>query len=142
MKYWLKAIIGLVVAFLIRAVLAMGFHQVIGQRMLDAAGWTAGTRPPTPYMTASVVVALLAAAAAGIGAALIVGRARIRHALACGVLFSGAALWANRVTLFGSPHPYEWPLILAPVIAMPLGAWLIVCLTPLPRNEAPPSVAA
>ena len=85
-------------------------------------------------MTASVLAAFIAGAIAGIATALIVGRARIRHALACGAVFGGLAIWANRATLLANPHPYEWPLILAPLFAMPLGAWLIVYLKPLQKN--------
>ena len=142
MRFWLKAIVGLVVAFVLNGVVTVGFQQAVGQEMLQVAGWTTGTRPPTAYMVASVTAALIAAAVAGIAAALIVGRARIRHALVAGGLFSGLAVWANRATLFANPHPYEWPLILAPLVALPLGAWLVVYLRPLPKDPSAPMVAA
>ena len=99
--------------------------------MLEQAGWKAGMVPPTSYMVWAVIAALVAAVVAGILVALIVGRARVQHALAYGALFSAVAVWANRKTLFDNPHPYEWPLILAPLLAMPLGAWIVVYFKPL-----------
>ncbi|MFB3112367.1 MAG: hypothetical protein ACE10G_10075 [Gemmatimonadales bacterium] len=57
-------------------------------------------------------------------------------------MFAGIALWANRGTLFDSPHAYEWPLILAPLVAIPLGAWLIVYLKPPLTEPDGPGVAA
>ena len=136
-KKVIKGAIGLVAAFVVQAALRSGFQISVGTQMLDAAAWTPGIRPPDAYMIATVLAALAACGLAGIVAALIVGRARFRHALAYGALFVALAAWANRATLLGSPHPYEWPLILAPLIAMPLGAWLIIKLKP-----PAPSVAA
>ena len=140
-KKIIKGAIALVAAFLVQAVLRSGFQSSLGSRMLDTAGWSAGIQPPDTYMVVTVLVALGACALAGIVAALIVGRARFRHVFAFAALFVMLAGWANRATLLDSPHPYEWPLILAPLIAMPLGAWLIIKLKPL-KNEPPtPSVA-
>ena len=76
MRFWLKAIVGLVVAFVLNGVVTVGFQQAVGQE------------------------------------------------------------------LFANPHPYEWPLILAPLIALPLGAWLVVYLRPLPKDDSAPMVAA
>ena len=135
MKFWMKVGIGLVAAFVVQGLLITGLMQVVRQTVMRGVSWPAGTVPPTSYMTASVLVTLIACAAAGITAALIVGRARIRTTLAYGALFTFLAFWFNRATLFADPHPYEWPLIVAPLIAMPLGAWLIVYLKPLPATS-------
>ena len=123
-----KAIAGLVIAFVARGSVISGFHALtrgmFGQ-------WPAGTTPTASYMVATVTVQVMACAVAGILAALVVGRARIRHAVAYGAVFSGLVLMADRTTLFSHPHPYQWPLALAPLLAVPLGAWLIVRLKPL-----------
>jgi hypothetical protein len=125
-------IIGLfLVAFVVQGLLRSGFQQAVGQRILEASSWTPGSVPPSNYMVMSVLAALVATTIAGIVVALLMGRTRIRVALSYGALITGLGVWSSRATLFSSPHPEEWPLILAPLIAMPLGAWLIVQLKPL-----------
>ncbi len=140
-KTVVKGAIGLVAAFIIQAVLRSGFQSNFGAQMLDAAAWTPGIRPPDMYMMLTVLAALAACGLAGIVSSLIVGRARFRHALVYGALFTLLAAWANRATLLESPHPYEWPLIMAPLIAMPLGAWLIIKMKPLKLEPPATSVA-
>jgi len=135
-KFGLKALAGLLAAFVLQAVLRSGFQQLVGSGMLEAAAWSPGDRPPGRYMVFTVMAALTATGMAGVAAALIVGRARFRHATACGLLLAVLAGWANRATLLHSPHPYEWPLILAPLIAMPLGALLVMRLKPLPLDAS------
>ena len=130
-KFALKVGLGVVLAFLVQALLRSGFHQLVGQGMLDAADWIPGVRPPNDYMVLTVIAALGACAVAGAVAALVAGKARYRVALAYGALFTCAAAWTSRATLLDSPHPYEWPLILAALVAMPLGAWVVVRLKPL-----------
>ena len=130
-KFVLKVAIGFVLAFSVQALLRSGFHQLVGRGMLDAAGWTGGVRPPNDYMVVTVIAALLACVVAGVVAALVAGKARYRVAIAYGALFTGLTAWASRATLFDSPHPYEWPLILAALVAMPIGAWVVVTLKPL-----------
>lgn len=130
-RFTVKLVIALVLAFFLRGLLTMGFQQAFGRPMLAAAGWQAGTRPPTSYMTASILAALVACSLAGIGAALVVGRARFRTTLGFATLFCALALVSNRTTLFSHPHPYEWPLLLTPLLAMPLGAWVVVRWKPL-----------
>jgi hypothetical protein len=131
MQFVLKAVLALIAAFATRGLITTGFQNLMGRRLLESASWVPGTLPPTTYMLSAVVAAILAGVLAGGIAALIVGRARIRHAILFGALFAGLAAWGNRATLAAEPHPYEWPLILAPLVALPLGAWLIVTLRPL-----------
>ena len=87
-------------------------------------------------MVVAVLAALVATFVGGIVVALVMGRTRIRVALSYGALITGLGVWGSRATLFNFPHPEEWPLILAPLIAMPLGAWLIVRLKPPSLEEA------
>ena len=61
-KFVLKVALGFVLAFLIQGLLRSGFHQLVGQGMLDVAGWTPGVRPPSDYMVISVMFALGASA--------------------------------------------------------------------------------
>lgn len=136
MTFVLRAVAGLVVAFLIQAVLPAGFYQMVSQPILDAAGWAPGSTPPTDYMVLSVLASLAACGLAGVAAAVIIGRARFRHAVVCGAVFTLLAMWANWSTLTDSPHPYEWPLVLAPLLAMPFGAWLVMRARPLTPSLA------
>ncbi len=135
MRRVLRVLGGLLAAFLVQGLIPAGFHRMVGRRMLDAADWAPGVRPPNDYMVTSVLASLVAAALAGVVAALIVRRARVRLALAFGALFTAGAAWGNRATLFDSPHPYEWPLILAPLIAMPVGAWFVTRMSSTKMGE-------
>ncbi len=142
MRFALKALVAMVAAFIVLQGLTVGFYLVVGTRMLEAAAWTSGMRPPNSYVAVMSIVALAAATLAGALAALIVDRARIRSAVAYGVLFAGLAAWSNRAHLFDSHHLDEWPLILAPLIAMPVGAWLVVRRRPervRPEGFEPPA---
>jgi hypothetical protein len=137
MRYGARVVIAMVAAFFLQGAVTAGFYQTVGERMLEASGWIAGAQPPTDYMQASVMVALLAALLAGIAAAVIVGRARFRVALFLATLFVVLAIAGNRATLFDNPHPYEWPLIIAPLLAMPFGAWIVMRIKPLARPMSP-----
>ena len=125
LKRVLRTAAALVAAFAVKSIVPMAFQLGFGNRMLEDAGWSPGDVPPDGYMFASVSVAFLASVLAGATVAQIVSRGRVLHALAFAAVFTALAGWANRATLLDEPHPYEWPLILVPLIAMPLGAWLL-----------------
>lgn len=125
-KKVLKAIVAMVAAYVVLQGLTVGFHALVGTRILDAAGWTSGNPAPASYVVIMSLVALAAGVLAGLIVAKLVGQRAVVHALAYGALFAGLAAWAAWDSLMNARHLDEWILVLAPLTALPLGAWLAV----------------
>ncbi|MGH7459948.1 MAG: hypothetical protein ACREMA_02830 [Longimicrobiales bacterium] len=133
MKYVIKALAGFVAAFITRGVTG-STARALTRGMFGV--WAPGTTPPNMYMITAVLIAAFSFVVAGMVAALVVGRARLRHAAGYAVLFSAMMVNADRTTLFADPFPYQWPLVLTPLLALPLGAWFTVRIRPLRAEPA------
>lgn len=124
MKRIVEAIGAMVAAYAVLQGLTIGFHVLVGMRMLDAAGWMSGTPVPASYLVIMSAVALIAGTLAGMLVARIMEDGALLYAIEFGALFCGLAAWAAWDSLTSGGHLDEWILVLAPLIALPLGAWL------------------
>lgn len=124
LKTGLMVIVAMVIAYVTLQGLTISFHLLIGTRILDAAGWESGVPAPAHYVVIMSLVALAAGMLAGIAVAKIVGERAVAYALVYGAVFAGLAAWAAWDSLLTAGHLDEWILVLAPLIALPLGARL------------------
>ena len=126
MKSAVRAVAGLIAAFLITEETPRLFYVLIGQRLLKASGWARGTPPPASYAVWTIAVSIVAAVIAGVIAVMIVQRARTSYVLVCGLLLTIITIIRYWSTLFPPRYLDAWPITLSPLIFMPLGAWLVV----------------
>lgn len=125
MKTILKMCAALLLALVINVGAPRVFFVAIGHRLLASANWVQGTQPPTYYAMLSILVSAIAALIAGGVASRFVLQHRIVFALVCGALITAQTIVRFRSTLFPPLYLDAWPVTLAPVVGMPLGAWLL-----------------
>jgi hypothetical protein len=139
MKRIVKAIGAMVAAYAVLRGLTIGFHVLVGMRMLDAAEWMSGTPVPVSYIVVMSAVALTAGTLAGLLVGRIIGDGALLYAIEFGALFCGLAAWAAWDSLPSGGHLDEWILVLAPLVALPLGAWLYARRDSNPQPPDPKS---